>query len=133
MKKYIFRDADKPKSRKHPYVMISKTVINDKNLSPEEIGIMAVLLSNKNEWNQQVDALRIKLGISTDKLKKRLKHLKALGYVERNKKKAKDGTWIWETIVIEVPNRTGQKPSNSKPSTGTPEDGSPMADLPFDI
>lgn len=125
-KKYIFRDAIKLSDRKHPYVVVSKAIVEDERLTPEDIGIMTVLLSNKDNWNQNVVALKVRLKISEKRLRKRLAHLKSLGYVQRNKHKALDGTWIWETIVIEDPEGGNTKPQSGNGPGGSPGSGSPV-------
>lgn len=125
-KKLIFRDADNLKDRKHPYVVVCKNIITDERLSGGEIAIMTVLLSNRNDWNQNVELLRIKLKIGKKKFDNHLKKLKELGYVERVKSRAKDGTWKWKTVVREIP-----KPQSQNPLNGLPQDEPPQLDEPL--
>ena len=126
MKKYINRDADRLSDRKHRYLVISKVILEDERLTSDDIGVLSHLLNNKNDFNQRLDALQNKAGISKGKFDKIIQKLKALGYVERRKSQNNLGQWNWETFVYEIPRPPGQKPDSGLPVDGNPKDGTPV-------
>lgn len=130
--KYIIRDAKTLSERSHPYTVVSKVIIEDKRLTPEEIGIMTFLLSNRDNFNQGIGPLQRRFNYTEERLAKIIRRLKSYGYVRREKKRGSDGKWIWETFVIEVPPALGS-PGTGEPHPGNPRHGAPQHGLRGDL
>ena len=127
VKQFIFRDKKPKGKRTNPFTSIANSLINDKDLSPEHVGIMITLLTNKDDFNQIISAFARRIEYSDRKLQKKLRYLESLGYVERKKFKQDNGRWSWMLFVYEIP-----RPPGEKPTDGHPMDGEPNPLLPSD-
>ena len=82
----------------HPYLMISQTILQDKNLDLLEKGIMAELLNHDETYIINTSYLQKISGIGEDRFYKKIKHLISLGYI--SKKRIQSGvSWT----IIESP------------------------------
>lgn len=104
MKKFIHRDCYGPNGkRKFPFTSISRVIVDDENLNLELKGLMLLLLSNKDDFNQRMIGLAKKLGLSEKALRKRTNKLRALGYLVVKPTRGTGGVLDSETYVFELP------------------------------
>ncbi len=95
--------------KKNPYVVINSKSIWDKNLSLQDVGLLARLLTRPNDWKIYVSELAKSCEVSRETVNKILTRLIKFGYVARVqlRPKNKDGSgggrfggyeyWIFET------------------------------------
>lgn len=143
------------KKKRHNFVIIDKTILEDARLSYKARGLAAMLLCKPDEWDVTIDYL-VK---SSDKdgkeaVQSAIKELEAIGYVARYRKRdEKSQIHGWEFLLFETledasewhkenpgvklvhqPNSDdGVFPSSGKPSDGKPSDGKPSDGKPADI
>jgi len=84
---YVIRSKH---DKENPYVMISKALLRDQNLSIEGKGLLCYLLSLPDNWKVHPRKMASELGINKDTIYNLLNHLIDLGYCRRHQKK--DGT-----------------------------------------
>ncbi len=66
--------------RTRNFTTIDNGVFDDRDLSPEALGVLAYLLSRPNNWEVQPDQLRRRFDIGRDKLQKIMRLLRERGY-----------------------------------------------------
>ena len=114
MSKTIFRKA---KSPEHPYVMISKSVITDINLSLKAKGLMCFLLGLPDDWSINLTdiAKRNSDGITT--IRNITNELIRAGYIQRERKRTNQGKFEKTTYIV---HEGLEKPDLGKPHADKP-------------
>lgn len=72
-----------PHDRKNPYVMISKRMLHDKNLSPRTKGIFCFLLSHPDDWKTNPKQVAQSMGVHKQQIYNALDELIEQGYCYR--------------------------------------------------
>ncbi len=116
------------------YSVIHNTPIDDRNLSPEALGVVTYLLSKPDNWEVQNHEVRSRFSIGRDKMARIFKELKTNGYLVRTRRRGSDGKWEWETELNEAGTAKPQAAPTIDVKTvdGLPVDGSPVDGLPVD-
>lgn len=73
------------KNKDHPFVMISKSLIQDKDLSLKARGLMAFLLSKPDDWEIYITQLASSLKEHRETITKVMNELIEAGYCNRKK------------------------------------------------
>ena len=76
-------------NRENPYVMISKKMLNDKDLSPKSKGVLCYLLSLPDNWQAHPRQVADALGIGKEQIYTILKELIKTGYALKKEKEMK--------------------------------------------
>lgn len=100
----------------NPYIMVSRSMAQQRDLSFEARGVLLYLLSKPNDWVVQPSDIQAEGDIGRDQCKRILDELEEYGYiqVDREPGKANDYT------VHERPFQTSRVFSDGKPVTGNP-------------
>ncbi len=85
------------------YVIISREIFDDPDLSWETLGLLGYLLSKPNDWQVRVNHLIRLRNAGRDKIRRMLRELETAGYLERRRLRRPDGTWRWECLIYEDP------------------------------
>jgi DnaD/phage-associated family protein len=85
------------------YFSASNEPFNDKRLRWETRGLIAYLLSKKNNWKVRMSDLEKQGPAGSHKIKTMLKDAQKYGYVNRVRYMLEDGKFQWETQVFESP------------------------------
>lgn len=122
-KKTIIRKAH---NKENPYSQISRTILQDKNLSWKTTGMLAYLLSLPNNWEVNVVDLSQRKTDGKQSTRTVLKELIRLGYAIKNVKRDDKGRFTsYEYIVFETktyPLSTFRKMDTSKETSTRVED-----------
>ena len=108
------------------YFAASNKPFNDKQLSWEARGVMGYLLSKPDEWRVRFYDLVQQGPAGEHKIRRILKELEELGYMERERIKTSDGKFDWITTVYET------SAISRLPIYGLSTDGSPTGGVSTD-
>lgn len=91
------------KNKDNPYVVINKTLLEDKRLSWKAKGMLTYLLSKPDNWKPIREELvkASKDGITV--VRNTLKELEELGYMKRQPIREDGKIKAWEHVVYEIP------------------------------
>lgn len=108
------------KKRKNPFVIMSKTALQDKTLSWKAKGMIAYLLSLPDDWQVYVNELKNRSKDSRDSTRTALNELIKANYVYRKALKKVNGQFAgFEYYIYEEP--TMQEPKTDNPISGNAE------------
>lgn len=113
--------------RENPYVVIDKTIVNDKSLSFKARGIACYLLGKPDDWSISERHLVTCGPDGAAAIRSGLKELESAGYLRRERKRADDGTFVWEATLYETPQPCCDFPRMDNPSTDNPRMDNPGA------
>ncbi len=103
-----------------PYFSTARSTAKDKTLSYEARGMLWYLLAQPDDWEVQVNDLKISGKAGRDKVYTILKELKAAGHLSREKIRRDDGTWEWSAYrVYEIP--CPENPDTAPPLPENPD------------
>lgn len=85
------------------FVVINRTVLNDKRLSWKAKGIMAYMLAMPDDWVFYLDELETHSTDGQTSFRNGFNELKKYGYTVRKRERKPNGKFEWRTIVHEVP------------------------------
>lgn len=85
--------------KENPYVMISKKMLRDKDLSPKAKGVLCYLLSMCDTWKTHPRQVACAMGVGKDQIYTVLKELLQTGYAY--KRQLKDETGRFGSVVYE--------------------------------
>jgi len=91
------------KDREHPWVTVSKSLTQNKELSWEARGMMVYLLGKPDDWQVRMTDLQRQSPAGREQTQRIFKELEEHGFVRRIQRHLKDGTFEWETTVYETP------------------------------
>lgn len=118
----IFRTS---KNKENPYVMVNKTLVHDKRLSLEAMGLAVYCLSMPDNWEFHLNQLGQALNQGRDKMRRMMKELIDCGYcvldVERNKGQySKYHYTLLEEPVLKEKVPQPEKPAAAEPTLANP-------------
>lgn len=112
------------KKKKNPFVIMSKTALNDKTLSWKAKGLICYLLSLPDEWKVYVQDLKNRSKDSRDSTRSGLNELIEANYIHRKVLKRDNGQFAGYTYFIyEEP--THENPTLNQPNTENPTSVNP--------
>ena len=114
------------------YFAASNKPFNDKQLSWEARGVMGYLLSKPDEWQVRFYDLVQQGPAGEHKIRRILKELEELGYMERERIKLSDGKFDWITTVYET-STISRLPIYGLSIDGSPTGGASTDGKPRDI
>lgn len=85
------------------YTVIANYPVNDARLSTEALGMLVYILSKPDNWIIMNDELQKRFRLGRKKFDRILAELKTAGYVQRQRGRANDGSFYYETVIREVP------------------------------
>lgn len=93
------------RTKKQPsnYTTINNTILNDRRLSWQAKGLAAYLLSKPDNWEIRVSFLKGEATNGREAVERILRELESFGYLERNRRRTKQGKFEWEHILYEIP------------------------------
>ena len=92
------------KKKKNPFVIMSKTALNDKCLSWKAKGIIAYLLSLPEDWKVYIEDLKNRSKNSRDSTRSGVNELIKAGYIHRKPLKRTNGQFAgYEYYIYEEP------------------------------
>jgi len=113
--------------RERPYVMIAKSTLSDRDLSFEQRGLLAFLLTKPDDWRVRPEHLAEESGVSRATIYRLLQGLRKAGYVRREDvvSRKPDGTFSSMSfyLVFERPEQPEQ--------ASIPRSNFDDADVPF--
>ncbi len=86
------------------YAVMSNYHFKDKNLSLRAKGLLSLMLSLPDTWDYSINGLCSICNESRITIRNTLKELKENHYLEMNEAHDKDGKFIYNYIVYEIPN-----------------------------
>ncbi|KJF43095.1 conserved phage C-terminal domain-containing protein [Draconibacterium sediminis] len=89
----------------NPFTRIDNRLLKDKRLTGDEFRLMCLILSNRDNFEFNMDFMRDKCGVGVDKFKVMKRNLKEYGYIESVRNGHK---WSW--IVNERSTIDGENP-----------------------
>lgn len=93
------------------FTIVRNAVARDQRLSYRARGVLLAILSRPDNWNTTSENLAREATEGRDAIRTALRELEANGYIERNRLRKQDGTYVWEAVVYDVP----QKPAPGNP------------------
>ncbi len=87
-------------NKEHPYVMISRSLVKDNRLSASAIGLMSIILSNRDDFILNVSHLKRVSQLTKTQFYKAWNTLQEYQYIIQKI----NGTGSWHYIVNENPN-----------------------------
>lgn len=87
--------------KKENFTMIDNTLIYDSTISAKSKAVLIYLLSKPNEWNTNIKDISKNFKDGYDSIKSALVELEKAHYLNRNKFRTSDGTFITEYNVYE--------------------------------
>lgn len=119
------------------YFASSNEPFNDERLSWEARGVMGYLLSKPDDWRVRFYDLINNGPAGEHKMRRILKELEELGYLERERIQKEDGTFDWLSTVYENSTISRKSPDGDTiyglSTHGSSTDGSSMHGKPRDI
>jgi hypothetical protein len=107
------------KKKKNPFVIMSKTALNDKCLSWKAKGIIAYLLSLPEDWKVYIEDLKNRSKNSRDSTRSGVNELIKAGYIHRKPLKRTNGQFAgYEYYIYEEP--TSHQPKTENPTSVNP-------------
>lgn len=94
------------------YTIIRNSVARDDRLSFRARGILTAILSRPDNWKTTSETLAREGTEGRDAIRTALRELEATGYIERNRLRLPNGTYVWEAVVFDAP----RKPAPGNPS-----------------
>lgn len=88
--------------KNHPYLVISKSLIDDVRLSGLGLSIMVHLLSKKDNWQISTSEICKRFNICKDTVYKEINHLIELGYLQKKELREKGKYAGYEYDIFEV-------------------------------
>ena len=104
------------------YTTMSNYHLKDQRLSLKSKGLLSLMLSLPDTWDYSLNGLCAICKEGIDAIKSTLKELREYGYLVMNKKRDKNGKYIWEYCIYEKPNLEPSSPPMENP----PMDNPPM-------
>jgi hypothetical protein len=120
-----------PHNKENPYVMISKKMLRDPDLSPRDKGALAYMLSLPDTWVSHSRQIAKTLGIGIDQMRDIFRKLIKFGYATREEIKDSSNKFLTVNYYIfeerlENPQKIKEKiPKPCFPDTGFPVPGNP--------
>ena len=112
------------KKKKNPFVIMSKTALNDKTLSWKAKGLICYLLSLPEDWKVYVQDLKNRSKDSRDSTRTALNELIEANYIHRETLKRENGQFAgYSYYIYEEP--THEKPTSQQPKTENPTSVNP--------
>jgi len=112
------------KKKKNPFVIMSKTALNDKTLSWKAKGLICYLLSLPEDWKVYVQDLKNRSKDSRDSTRTALNELIEANYIHRETLKRENGQFAgYSYYIFEEP--THEKPTSQQPKTENPTSVNP--------
>lgn len=117
--------------KENPYVMISRKMLRDPNISPKSKGVLCFLLSLPDNWKAHPKHVAMSLGVSKDQIYTVLKELISEGYATRTESKGERGRFghvLYEFYEekLENPQQIKEKSTVAGfPDTDSPDTGKP--------
>ena len=108
----------------HAFVVIDRRTLEDEHLSWAARGVIGYLLSKPDDWEIQVEDLRMRGDLGREGIYSLLKELERYGYLKRYRCRDARGHFRRVDItVFEVP--VPDSPESAKPDTVQPDTGEP--------
>lgn len=110
-------------SKENPFVMISKQMLRDRDLSPRSKGILCYMLSLPDDWKTHPRQVAECLGVSKNMVYAALSEMIHLGYAAKTEQKNEKGCFsgvlyeFFEERVIKEKSTVSQKPDPENPDT----------------
>ncbi len=115
------------KNKKHPYLIMNKTGLDDKRLSIKSKGLLAFLLSKPDNWYITVKNLANSSSDSAYLISLAIKELVKFGYISKHRVRSSSGRYsFYDYIVYEKPVKLNSANSNSQPKCDIPEQVKPI-------
>lgn len=114
----IIRVAHRPR-----YTAVANETVEDARLTWEARGLLFFLLSKPDHWQVNREHLAKQAPNGETVVRRVLRELQTLGYLERVRVNGPDGKLQWEAVVYEHPPTIGGKPTSGEPTCGEPTGG----------
>ena len=123
-----FRSKKSPHSKDHPYVMVSKKLLDNEAMSPLAKLLLIYLLGRPDDWYVRVAHLKKILGVGRDKTRLLLKELINLGYCKKTtiKKGSNFIGILYEYAEDQVFKNCLPQPEIQAPENKAPENQAPL-------
>ena len=107
------------KKRKNPFLIMSKTALNDRNLSLRAKGLIAYLLSLPDDWQIYISELQTRSKDGRDSIRSAITELLKAKYIHRGQKRENGKFSGYTYTIYEEP--TTVLPKTEKPTTVIPK------------
>ena len=112
----------KPHDKEHPYVVVSKTVFEEPNVTWKAKGLMGYLLSRPDDWTVRMGDLVKRSRDGMASVRTTVNELIDHGYMTRERIQTDHGWFQWTIEVYETPIAPStENPSMDKPSMDNPQ------------
>jgi len=125
------------KDKDNPYVMINKTILNNRKISAKAKGVFFYMMSLPDDWNMNVKELAEHFSEGRDVIYRTIRELEENGYIKKIQRRSKTGNFNQvEYLIFEIPHTDFQEAVESigiqaiEPHTDLPDTDLPDTDLP---
>src|SRR5262245_14185006 len=81
----------KPLAAEQPFTVFANTLLNDRSLGADALGVLVYLLSKPGNWTIRISELRGRFDCGRDKVYRIMDELIQAGYAERMQERSEDG------------------------------------------
>lgn len=111
------------------FTKVPNSILQNKNLSLEEKGMMALLLSNKKNWTIFIQEIYKRSTNGRDNSRSIMNSLIAKNYIKRERFQNEKGSFYWDYQINPYPeNPATARPAMDEPATGNQKMGSPATE-----
>lgn len=120
------------------FEVLPRTTLQDPRLRMEELGLLVRLISYPPDWELRVSHIRKITSWGRDKTRAVLRRLEELGYIKREAKNGKNGTFYWfaeiypEAQPVEIAENKEENENQEPPPENTGMETEPCPGSPYD-